>query len=616
MRFVSASALWWLLVGAIIILFYLLKLKRNRRVVPSVLLWQRALEEIEANAPFKKLRRNLLLLLQLLALAAIVFALARPLVTMRALASGNTIIIIDATASMSARDEEGSSRLDRAKQLAREMIAGLSRGDRAAVIESSARVTVRSPLTEDHAALSSAIGDIQETDAAGDLTDAVRLAEQIAKAERDAHIVIISDGGGSTLAIDSASRRDSDQSAAPRNSSLRFVRVGRSADNVGIVALNSRPTPSGNREMFASIANFSETERTVSLELKVDRQLIDARAVTVAANAQSGIVFDALPQAGGLAELRLAVDDDLASDNVAYTQLSDARRVRVGVASENPFLLQALSVNTEIDARKLGSGASAASFDCIIVEGATGVEFIASNRPVLAINPQDVAGLWRSTAQIAQPQITSIDRAHPVNAYLSFGDVHIESATGRETESFLAPVIASGNDALAWAGDDGRRRIVMIGFDLAKSDLPLKVEFPILLANSITWLSGRDSDASERVVRAGQPAIIRTSATSATITTPNGETSEAAASDAIISFADTLRVGTYEVSGGAWFAVTLASESESNIMPRDSIKTRAGEVTGQAEEFSSERDIWRWVALAVLVLLMIEWLVYHRRITV
>src|SRR5437763_3619242 len=137
MRFLSASALWWLLLGAIIIIFYLLKLKRKRRVVPSVLLWHRALEEIEANAPFKKLRRSLLLLLQLLILAALVFALARPLIKIRALTSGSSIIVIDSTASMSARDEDGRSRLERARQLAGEMIDSLGGSDRAAIIESS-----------------------------------------------------------------------------------------------------------------------------------------------------------------------------------------------------------------------------------------------------------------------------------------------------------------------------------------------------------------------------------------------------------------------------------------------------------------------------------------------
>ncbi len=73
---------------------------------------------------------------------------------------------------MSARDEGGRSRLDRAKELARDMVNGLGGDDRAAIIESSSRVTVRSSLTSDRAALVSAINDVQETDAAGGLTDA------------------------------------------------------------------------------------------------------------------------------------------------------------------------------------------------------------------------------------------------------------------------------------------------------------------------------------------------------------------------------------------------------------------------------------------------------------
>ena len=180
MRFLSSGALWWLLLSAPIIFFYLLKLKRKRRVVPSVLLWQRALEEIEANAPFRRLRRSLLLILQLAALAALVFALARPLITTRALASGSTVIVLDSTASMSASDQDGRTRLERARDLAREMIEGLGATDRAAIIESSSRVVVRSALTSDRAQLRGAIDDVHETDSAGSLADALRLAEQIA----------------------------------------------------------------------------------------------------------------------------------------------------------------------------------------------------------------------------------------------------------------------------------------------------------------------------------------------------------------------------------------------------------------------------------------------------
>ena len=154
----------------------------------------------------------------------------------------------------------------------------------------------------------------------------------------------------------------------------------------------------------------------------------------------------------------------------------------------------------------------------------------------------------------------------------------------------------------------------MIGFDLARSDLPLKVEFPILLANAMSWLAGRDSHSAERAIRAGQAKTIQTSAPSAIITTPDGQTQEAAARDGSIVFADTLRVGMYEVKNGATFAASLLNEAESNTAPRDSITTRAGDVSGQPENFYSEREAWRWIALFALAVLMIEWWIYHKRI--
>jgi Ca-activated chloride channel homolog len=613
MRFLSASALWWLLLSAIIIFFYLLKLKRKRRVVSSVFLWQRALEEIEANAPFRKLRRSLLLLLQLLALAALVFALARPLVKTRALASGNSIIIIDSTASMRARDEDGVSRLTKAKQLARDMIDSLGSSDRAAIIESASRVTVRSALTSDRAALRSAVNQIEETDAAGTLSDALLLAEQLAKAEPDAGIVVISDGGSSPAIA--TSNPTATRSIQP-STAMRLVRVGKRANNVGITQLNTRQNQAtGKQELFASIANFSEAENTANLELKIENQLADVRTIQIAAGNRSAIVFDTLPPTGGLAELKITVEDDLVSDNMAYAILPDSRRLRVAVASDNPFLLQAIAVNSALDARKLNSPtATPEGFDCVVTEGAISLETLTGNKPLLAINPSDAAGLWQTTGQVDAPSMTTIDRAHPVNSYLSYGDVHIETAAKRDVATWLKPIAQSGNEALLWAGENNNRRVVMIGFDLAKSDLPLKVEFPILLANSISWLVGREAVADERAIRAGQPAIIRHSAATAEITTPAGDSIDVDLREGSAAFADTLSVGLYEVKDARSFAVSLLNESESNTAPRDSIQTRTGEVSGQVESFSAEREAWTWIILAGLTVLVLEWWVYHRRV--
>ncbi|MFY9572443.1 MAG: VWA domain-containing protein [Blastocatellia bacterium] len=612
----SSSALWWLLLGAIIIFFHLLKLKRRRAVVPSIILWKRALEELEANAPFKKLRRSLLLLLQLLALAALVFALARPAFVSRALASGSTIIVIDSTASMSARDEDGS-RLDRAKQLAREMLEGLGGGDRAAIIENSSRVAVKSPLTSDLPALESAVNDIQETDAPGTLDDALRLASQIAKSEREATVVVIGDGGGSFIEPSPDSPISRPSLPPSDEASIRFVRVGRRSDNVGIVAMNTRQLSANNgQEMFASVADFSGRARSIGVELRVEGKLIDARRLDLAENERRGLVFESLPREGGLAELSLDCEDDLASDNIAYAFVPAAGRVRVGVVSDNQFLLQALAVNPDIDASKISPTASTngSDFDCLIIDGAF-VGKPAEGVPVLAIDPPDSAGLWRATGQRERPEVTYVERSHPVNNFLNYADLHIESVNQREAASWLRPIASAGNDPVIWAGDDGHRRIVLIGFNLARTDLPLKIEFPILLANSVSWLVGGDGPSIERAVRAGHPVTIHTSAPAAIISNPAGDSREIEARDGSAVFAETMRVGTYVVKDAPSFAASLLSEGESDTAPRDSIRIRAGAVNGHTESFSSERELWRWIAVLGLALLMAEWWAYHKRIS-
>ena len=90
-----------------IIVMYMLKLRRREVPVSSTLLWQRLLRDREANAPWQRLRRNLLLLVQLALLAALVLALARPFFRVPTVASGTVVVLLDASASMNAVDEPG-----------------------------------------------------------------------------------------------------------------------------------------------------------------------------------------------------------------------------------------------------------------------------------------------------------------------------------------------------------------------------------------------------------------------------------------------------------------------------------------------------------------------------
>jgi hypothetical protein len=61
--------------------------------------------------------------------------------------------------------------------------------------------------------------------------------------------------------------------------------------------------------------------------------------------------------------------------------------------------------------------------------------------------------------------------------------------------------------------------------------------------------------------------------------------------------------------------VNLLDANESNIEPRTDIKIGSDEVAA-GEERRQPRELWKWLALAALGLLLVEWYVYNRRIYV
>src|SRR5579872_2761509 len=116
------NLLWLLPLVPIIVFFYLLKLKRREMVVSSVLLWSHLIKDVQANAPFQKLKKNLLLFLQLLIVFLSILALARPAYVTRSLGGSNVVVILDGSASMQSRDGRGGTRFDEARSLATRMV--------------------------------------------------------------------------------------------------------------------------------------------------------------------------------------------------------------------------------------------------------------------------------------------------------------------------------------------------------------------------------------------------------------------------------------------------------------------------------------------------------------
>src|SRR3954451_9910477 len=142
-----------------LLILYFLKLRRREMAVSSTLLWKKAIQDLQVNAPFQKLRRNLLLMLQLALLLALCLALSRPVSNYKPGAGKTSVILVDRSASMSAKDSDKgkSMRLDEAKRRAKELVDSMGRNAQAMLIAYDDQAEVVQRFTSDTAALRTAI---------------------------------------------------------------------------------------------------------------------------------------------------------------------------------------------------------------------------------------------------------------------------------------------------------------------------------------------------------------------------------------------------------------------------------------------------------------------------
>ncbi len=614
------------LLGAIVLL-YILRLKRKERVVPSNMLWQSAIRDLQANAPWQKLRSSLLMWLQLAFVALAVLALVRPALRVLSRGGQSVAIILDASASMGATDV-APSRFEAAKSQATQLINALSSSDSATIIWAGPQTRVLAPLSNDKGALKRALSNATNADTGCDLRGAITLAASLLKDKQKnantAQIYVVSDGAVPAV-----------QDLDVQDVGLQFVRVGTSNNNLAITALDARRGYSGgSAQVFATVSNYSDQARTLNLELSRGDDLIEVRPISVppSKKADDGTtqpgthdeLFDDLHFNDGQFIARLSGDnfkDDLASDNVAFASLDTPRIVNVWLASDNIFLEKALNVdsNTRVF---IGSDSGGRDFDVVVCDGSVPKNLGAANQFVFntttPLCPVNVIG----TAP--QPSVADYDRQSPVTRYAPWNDIKFAQSMAVTMKDWGQPVVEAERTPLVVTGEKGGQRVVWCGFDLRDTDLPLRVAFPIFVTNAIRWLSaprGSNETADGAPLRTGDPISLLAPAAvkDVTIILPDGsktdETRDSGTDDGAITFDAAQKVGTYTASGGNWkqsFSVSLLNKAESDIAPRASLQIADKKPVLAENRARTNRELWGYLVVFGLCILGIEWWVFHR----
>lgn len=597
--------------GAAIIVLYLLKLRRREFVVPSTFLWRHAADDLQANAPFQKLRRNLLMLLQLVALALLVAGLSSPYVVVRRAGGKNVVIVLDASASMGATDVAGS-RFDQARKRAVQIVGGMGRNDSAAVVVAGARPWAAMPFSRDKRAMTRQLGALKPTDSPTNMRDALLLSLSLLSNRPEGRIYVISDGAFPPITDVSAT------------ADIRFLRVGESNDNVALLAFAMVEQPrSRAQQLFVRLRN-GDAPRQCVLSIYHEEDLIEVERLQLRPNESRVVTYDMILSQPGLLRAQLDAEDDLAADNVAYAYGIPSSSVSVLlVTAGNLFLEQGLLVLPEVDVFKASSLTAEeiedarGVYDVIIFDRVSAAAPVAEGGVlyVCADGPGAPARLGR---QIAAPTITRWERAHPVTRHLNLSAVRIARAKALELSDTATPLAMTGEEPLVAIDSHPGLRTASLGWDLMDTDMPLRVGFPVFLSNCIRWLSQEARSKQLTVSRPGRllSFSVPEDAGFASVALPDATKAILQVNEGQVAFAETDRVGEYRMQVGheqrRW-ALDMRDPAESDLTPGQEMKLGGRIVRADVGPPQSERHLWPYVALLAVMFLLAEWHLYHRR---
>lgn len=550
--FLSPIFLWGLAALPVVVLLHFIRMRKKWQDVSALFLWKQALELTDNRRRFSP---TWLLILQLLFVALSSLALSQPSFSFQG--PPDRIFIMDASASMSARDSDGL-RLDKA---VREAISLLRNSGQVAIIRAGLDATVMHGLSTNQTSLVSALNSLQAIDREADMNRALSLALSIAP-EADIHVF-------------------SDSEIPLGRHVIAHVLSG-DALNMGINTFDV-----GLQEAFVSVVSNHPRPQEVGLELwqilGQSEVLVAQSTLFIPAQGQANVSFP-LQNNSGFFEARLQSPnwDALSFDNAAF---AGKRDLNIVLTANNALLERALSAIPNLRFQVLpNADISAPGFDLRIVFGDL---------------PATARGNFVQFMPVAEipvyKRISSWDRSDPLLRFVDLSEtvvgIDFDNVTKLSEDwqivaetSDLSPVIARL--------ESPEQTVLLLNFNPSQSDMVNRSAFPLLMTNIV------NAFREEEKLVLGQALAT----TGQLLRGPFGRVTEQPK-----SFVDT--PGIYSLNGELYTA-SLLNAGESRLPAAISEAALTDTTSERSSERTSNLAIWL-ITLAALLLLS-EWLLWSR----
>jgi hypothetical protein len=508
---------------------------------------------------------------------------------------------------------------------------------------------------------------IQQTERATDISEALTAASGLANpgrtSDRESNIDLqVAEGREAVLQIYS----DGGVKEVPRFSfgklTAEYFPIGSvdAVDNVGITAfsINDQLENATQIEIFSRLQNSGLDTTTVDLSLYVDNELFDARSgVEIEGLSSTSVNFDLsglVNRVDAAVPIRLEIDtaDVYAQDNVAYSVLNPPRLANVLVVSDDEKYLR-LALETDrvsklstvqfelteyLDQPEYQQRTTLGAYDLVIFDQCAPKTMPRCNTvfwgqlppPVDAENPE-----WTSAQTIEVSPIVDVDSTHPLMQSVQMTTVNVLTSKVLNGPVGSLSLVDSVAGSMMMVAPRGGFQDLVIGFPLVtyndagdalvNTDWPRKLSFPIFMQNMLMNLGGSSRFSKSTNQRPGELLNFRARLPydEVFVTPPGGKPKRVVSRpDSSFIFSDTQRSGIYETRGpdqkeiDQLIPVNLLDRRESDLAVREKMELGYVEIAGQRTRVPARREYWPWLVLAALIIVLIEWYIYNRRVLI
>lgn len=617
MHFLYFWPLALLILIPVIIIMYLLKQKAEDKPFSSLKLWRELYKNMQANTPWEKLKKNLLMIVQILTVIVIIAALMSPYIKSQTRAKGHIVLVIDTSGSMNTMYNERYTRLEAAVIEACAYVDNLAAGVPVSVITSDQESALIVADSTDKALIKQRLKNIKASNYVGDCSKGVSMAESMIAQWEDSEVVYFTDSYVSC-----------------KSTGGYVVSVYSDVDNAFIEYVGHGTGKDGLTTVIVKVVNNKKATLKTDINLYGDGEIIAVSEIEVVSG-ESGIAyFENIDFDGSIlmAELNDA-NDALAADDVCYDVISAADAAAMLdvllMTNQNLYLEKAVALIDGVNVTKSDDIDSFAEFekdgyDMYIFDGML-PDWLPESGSILIFNCENDE-IYTVAEEFENVLIKTEDTKY--TKYLtdySFGAANVK---GMELPYWGESFLAVGEYSAGFIGNYNSQTICVVGFDVHDTELPLKTEFPILIYN-IMEASVNTGMLSSGVLNSGSTVRVsgKLDGKLPVICYPDGSKTELSGN--IANFTDTNDIGVYSVSQITAAAAGAENDelSESFVVnfPKSESVIKNTPMHGMSEGGTlnvvsasataaavSAFNLRNVIIVIALILLLLEWIIYIR----